>query len=162
MIGYSVLRLRADNLLPGQGVNYVLSCVFLILTTADVAAQPVKAHMEACTQWGYAGGEFGTRNSCDAPLTMRFMALGDQRVIESEVPPGAWFGSGADISHGWIFTACPLGYAPSVRFAMDNKDVIMVSLYNCLPTRPEASSSAPPRHLATAVPTCSGNVRCWV
>lgn len=119
-------------------MNYVLACVCLSLAAGDAAAQPVKAHMEACTRWGYAGGEFGTRNSCDTPLTMLFMGLGDQQVIEREVAPGAWFGSAADISHGWIFTACPVGYTPSVQFSAKNKDTIMVSLYNCLPARPDA------------------------
>jgi len=118
-------------------MKYVLSCAFLILAAADAAAQPVKAHMEACTRWGYADGEFGTRNSCDTPLSMLFMTLGDQRILEREVPPGAWFGSAVDISQGWIFTACPVGYAPSVRFSAENKDVITVSLYNCRPARPD-------------------------
>jgi hypothetical protein len=109
-------------------MNYVLSCAFLILAAADATAQPIKAHMEACTRWDYAGGEFGTYNRCDNPLTVLFMALGDQRIIERDVPPGAWFGSGADLSRGWIFTACPVGYAPNVWFAIENTDVIMDSL----------------------------------
>lgn len=110
----------------------------LALATADVAAQPVKAHMEACTRWGHAGAEHGTRNSCDSPIVILFMALGDRQVVEREVAPGAWFGSAADLSSGWMFTACPVGYAPNLRFSVENKDAILDSLYNCLPARPGA------------------------
>jgi len=110
----------------------------LALAAAAAAAQPVKAHMEACTRWGHGGAEFGTRNSCDTPVVILFMALGDQRVVEREVPPGAWFGSQADLSAGWMFTACPVGYAPNLRFAVENKGAILDSLYNCLPARPGA------------------------
>jgi hypothetical protein len=99
-------------------------------------AQSVRAHMEACTRWGHAGATFGTANSCDTPIVILFMTLGDQRVIEREVPPGAWFGAPSD--GGWMFTACPVGYAPSLRFAVENKDAILVSLYNCLAARPDA------------------------
>ena len=110
----------------------------LALAAADVAAQPVKAHMEACTRWGHAGAEYGTRNSCDSAVVILFMALGDQHVVEREVPPGAWFGSAADLSAGWMFTVCPVGYAPNLRFSVANKDAILDSLYNCLPARPGA------------------------
>ncbi|GEP59133.1 hypothetical protein RSO01_62990 [Reyranella soli] len=110
----------------------------LALATTAAAAQSVKAHMEACTRWGHAGAEYGTRNSCDSPVVIRFMALGDQHVVEREVAPGAWFGSSADLSGGWMFTACPVGYAPNLRFAVENRNAILDSLYNCLPSRPGA------------------------
>lgn len=110
----------------------------LALAPATAPAQPVKAHMEACTRWGHAGAEFGTHNSCDAPVVILFMALGDLAVVEREVAPGAWFGSGADLSVGWMFTACPVGYAPNLQFGVENKDEILDSLYNCLPSRPGA------------------------
>jgi hypothetical protein len=114
----------------------------LTVAAASVAesavAQSVRAHMEACTRWGHAGSQFGTANSCDTPIVILFMTLGDQRVIEREVPPGAWFSAPADLSGGWMFTACPVGYAPNLRFAVENKDAILVSLYNCLAGRPDA------------------------
>jgi len=94
--------------------------------------------MEACTRWVYAGGEWGTRNSCDSPVTIHFMALGNGRVVERDVAPAAWFGSGTADPGGWMFTACPVGYAPNVRFSAENKDAILDSLYNCLPARPGA------------------------
>ena len=108
------------------------------LAAAAADAQSVRAHMEACTRWGHAGGEFGTANSCDTPIVILFMTLGDQRMIEREVPPGAWFGTPADLAGGWMFTACPVGYVPNLRFAVENKDAILVSLYNCLASRPDS------------------------
>jgi hypothetical protein len=115
-----------------------LAGVLLIVLANEVLAQPVKAHMEACTRWEYVGGEFGTLNRCDTPVTIQFMALNEGRVIERNVAPGDWFGSGTgDLPDGWIFTACPVGYAPSVRVAPENKDTILVSLYNCRPGRPD-------------------------
>ncbi len=116
----------------------LLACALVLLMATDAAAQQVKAHMEACTQWGRAGSGVGTRNSCDRPISILFMALADQHVVEREVAPGAWFDSGAasDLSDGWMFTACPVGYAPSVRFAAENKTAILDSLYNCLSARP--------------------------
>jgi hypothetical protein len=116
----------------------VLCGAVVAFATASAVAQPVKAHMEACTRWGHAGAEFGTRNSCDGPVVILFMALGDGQVVEREVAPGAWFGAPADVSAGWMFTACPVGYAPNLRFGLENKDAILDSLYNCLPARPGA------------------------
>ena len=37
---------------------------------------------------------------------------------------------------GFMFTACPVGFQPSVRFAVENKETIGVSLYNCVAGRP--------------------------
>jgi hypothetical protein len=119
----------------------LLACALVLVAASDAAAQQVKAHMEACTEWGRAGSAFGTRNSCDRPISILFMALGgDQHVVERNVAPGAWFGSDAatDLSGGWMFTACPAGYAPNIRFAAENKSAILNSLYNCLPARPDA------------------------
>jgi hypothetical protein len=120
----------------------VVSVALLAAAGASVAesavAQSVRAHMEACTRWVQAGAEFGTANSCDTPIVILFMTLSDQRVIEREVPPGAWFGAPSDLSGAWMFTACPVGYAPNLRFALENKEAILVSLYNCLGARPDA------------------------
>jgi hypothetical protein len=118
----------------------LLSCALAVLAATNAAAQQVKAHMEACTEWGRAAGAFGTRNSCDRPISILFMAFADQQVVERDVPPGAWFDPGAatDLSNGWMFTACPAGYAPNIRFAAGNRTAILDSLYNCLPARPDA------------------------
>jgi hypothetical protein len=116
----------------------LLACALALLSASDAAAQQVKAHMEACTEWGRAGSAFGTRNSCDRPISILFMALADRHVVEVDVPPGAWFGpdGATDFADGWMFTACPTGYAPNIRFAVENKTAILDSLYNCLPARP--------------------------
>jgi hypothetical protein len=116
----------------------LLACALVLLMATDAAAQQVKAHMEACTEWRHASGALGTRNSCDRPISILFMALADQHVVEREVAPGAWFDSGAasDLSSGWMFTACPAGYVPNIRFAAEDKTAILDSLYNCLSTRP--------------------------
>jgi hypothetical protein len=113
-----------------------LSCALVLLAATDAAAQQVKAHMEACTEWGHAGSEFGTRNSCSKPINILFMTLGDQHIVERELAPGAWFGAATDLSGGWMFTACPVGYAPNIRFSVENKATILDSLYNCLSARP--------------------------
>ena len=116
----------------------LLACALVLLTASNAAAQQVKAHMEACTEWRRAGSGVDTRNSCDKPISILFMALADQHVVEREVAPGTWFESGAasDLSGGWMFTACPAGYGPNIRFAVENKTAILDSLYNCLSARP--------------------------
>jgi hypothetical protein len=119
-------------------LSSILAAVVIVTAAAGAAAQAVRAHMEACTRWNTAGSQHGTYNSCDTPIVILFMAFADAGAIEREVPPGAWFGSGSDLSAGWMFTACPVGYAPNLRFARENKDAIMDSLYNCLPSRPGA------------------------
>jgi hypothetical protein len=35
-----------------------------------------------------------------------------------------------------MFTACPVGFQPSLPFAVENKEPIGVSLYNCVRGRP--------------------------
>jgi hypothetical protein len=111
----------------------ILPCLAPLTTIAS--AQPVMAHMEACLEWGDLGGQFGAANICNKPTTVLFMTLADEHVTEQEVAPGGHFNSGAAKPVGldaWMFTACPVGYAPSVRFVAANANVILPSLYNCL------------------------------
>jgi len=109
---------------------------------AQLPHQESRAHMEACVRWSVADGQYATRNSCDTPVTIKFMMLDDGRVVEGDVAPGGEFASGPlgnGIGGTMMFTVCPIGYVPSVRFAVENAEPIMVSLYNCLPTaRPGA------------------------
>jgi hypothetical protein len=35
-----------------------------------------------------------------------------------------------------MFTACPLGFRPSVPFTLENKEAISLSLYNCVAGEP--------------------------
>jgi hypothetical protein len=111
----------------------ILPCLALLTSTAS--AQQVMAHMEACLEWGDLDGQFGAVNICNKPMTVLFMTLADEHVTEQEVPPGGRFHSGAAKPVGldaWMFTACPTGYVPSVRFVAANANVILPSLYNCL------------------------------
>lgn len=111
---------------------------FGLLTAADLAAAQTqsRAHMEACTQWKSEGGHIGTRNDCDRPVAIKFLAYGAAQVIEADVPPGGWFDSSFvdGAIEGFLFTVCPVGYVPSVPFSMKDKTPILESLYNCLPT----------------------------
>ena len=118
----------------------LLCAAFLAAAVPAAAQKSSKAHMEACTVWSYGGDQVGTRNDCDRPVTIMFMAFSDQRVVEADVPAGGWFDSGvsAAAADGFIFTACPVGYMPSVRFSMENRVQIAESLYNCVPGRPNA------------------------
>jgi hypothetical protein len=111
-------------------VALILSC----LAPRAASAQPVMAHMEACLEWGDLDGHFGAVNICNKPTTVLFMTLADEHVTEQEVAPGGSFNSGAPKPVGldaWMFTACPVGYVPSVRFSAANANVILPSLYNC-------------------------------
>lgn len=122
-------------------VSLPLCMVLLVAVVPATAQKSSKAHMEACTVWNYGDGDrVGTRNDCDRPVTIIFMAFSDQRIVEADVPAGGWFDSGvsAAAADGFIFTACPVGYMPSVRFAMENRVQIAESLYNCVPGRPNA------------------------
>ena len=108
----------------------------LLLVASLASAQQPLAHMEACTQWDYTDGEFGTRNSCEKPVAILFMPLGEPRIMQRELAPGARFNSGAtpsDMARGWLFTACPVGYVPNLKFSVANRQAILDSLYNCLP-----------------------------
>jgi hypothetical protein len=119
----------------------LLSAALLVAATAAPAQQQSRAHMEACVEWTVANGRIGTRNSCSKPITVLFMAHGDTRTVPGDVPPGGWFDSGATFASapdGFMFTVCPVGYLPSVRFSPENKAPIVESLYNCLPGRPNA------------------------
>jgi hypothetical protein len=103
---------------------------------AQLPQQESRAHMEACVRWAFAGRVYSTRNSCDRPVTIMFMVLDEGRIVEGDVAPGGQFSSGAIAGDGgrtMMFTVCPTGYVPSVRFVRENAEPIMVSLYNCLP-----------------------------
>ena len=64
---------------------------------------------------------------------------GEDGTVQSEVAPGAWFDTGRRMGDvEFMFTACPVGYLPSLRFAIENKGPISDSLYNCQPGRPDA------------------------
>lgn len=111
--------------------------VVLGMAPGAMAQDITAAHMEGCLLWN-RDGHVSARNECSRPLAMMFMTLDDQRVVTTELAPGARFTSDAvwGQSTGFLFTACPVGLRPSVRFGLENKDAIAVSLYNCVATRP--------------------------
>ena len=121
-----------------------LSAALSLLATAEAMAQEKvsRAHMEACVRWVYAGGEYSTLNSCDTTVNIKLMALQSGQVFEGDVRPGETFIAGP-LAQGdpgtMMFTVCPLGYVPSLKFSAENAQPIIVSLYNCLPrSRPDA------------------------
>ncbi|SKA21768.1 hypothetical protein SAMN02745126_04252 [Enhydrobacter aerosaccus] len=103
--------------------------------TAGIACAQSRAHMEACTQWKKESSTIGTRNDCDRPISIKFMAYDGSHRIEADVPAGGWFDTGVPDGtiEGFIFTVCPVGNEPSVRFSLENQKTISDSLYNCLP-----------------------------
>ncbi|MBS0223283.1 MAG: hypothetical protein JSR91_21350 [Proteobacteria bacterium] len=114
----------------------LLSALSLAVSTGAATAQSsARAHMEACTEWAFEGGHIGTRNDCNRPVSIKFMAYDGSHVLEADLPPGGWFDSGvaAGTIEGFLFTVCPVGYIPSVRFSLENAVPIADSLYNCLP-----------------------------
>jgi hypothetical protein len=119
------------RLLPG---------VLLLIIAASAAAQELTAaHMEGCLVWN-RGGNVSVRNECSRPLALTFMDFDEQRVVTADLAPGARFTTDAvwGQASGFMFTACPLGSRPSVRFALENKETIGVSLYNCVVGRPSS------------------------
>jgi hypothetical protein len=113
----------------------LLSLGLLMATGLAAAQTQSRAHMEACTQWKSEGGHIGTRNDCDRPVAIEFLADGATQVIGADVPPGGRFDSGvADGTiKGFLFTVCPIGHVPSVPFSRESETPILESLYNCLP-----------------------------
>ena len=116
----------------------LLGSALVVAATATAAQEPSRAHMEGCIVWN-ASGRIGAHNECSRPVTMLFMAFRDQRVVEAEVAAGGRFEVDTiwGKSGGFMFTACPAGTSPSVRFSLENKAAIVESLYNCL-GRPQA------------------------
>jgi hypothetical protein len=112
----------------------------LLLTTAAAQAQEsVRAHMEGCLVWS-GQGTVAVRNDCSRPLSLMLMNFDDQQVVTTDIAPGGRFTSAFawGQSGGFMFTACPVGSRPSLRFAVENKEAIGVSLYNCVAGRPSS------------------------
>jgi hypothetical protein len=111
----------------------------LLLSSSAAAQESVVAHMEGCLVWN-AAGTVTVRNECSRPLTLMFMDLGDSQVVTADIAAGARFATPSTWgqTRGFMFTACPVGWRPSVRFAPENQEPIRVSLYNCVSGRPTA------------------------
>lgn len=100
------------------------------------AQEEVRAHMEGCLMWSPPGA-IAVRNDCSRPITLMLMTFADQQTVTIELAPGGRYTSPFEwTGAGFMFTACPVGLQPSVRFAVENKEAIGVSLYNCVRGRP--------------------------
>ena len=64
----------------------------------------------------------------------------DHAVVAADLAPGGRFTTDAvwGQSGGFMFTACPPGTRPNLRFALENRQAIGVSLYNCVSGRPSS------------------------
>lgn len=115
--------------------------MLLLLAAAGsaLAQEDSRAHMEGCLVWT-GQGAVGVRNECSRPIAFLFMTFDDEKVVTAELPPGGRFMTEAQWGDpgGFMFTACPVGYQPSVRFAIENKSAIGLSLYNCVGGKPNS------------------------
>lgn len=103
------------------------------------AQEDARAHMEGCLVWS-GQGAVGVRNECSRPIALLFMTFDDRQVVAAELAPGARFITESQWGDpgGFMFTACPASYRPSVRFAIENKSAIGLSLYNCIGGKPNS------------------------
>lgn len=117
------------------------ACVLAIVLAGGgaFAQEGSSAHMEGCLIWS-GQGTVGARNECSRPITLMFMILDGEEIVTTELSPGGRFISDAQWGQpgGFIFTACPAGYKPNVRFAVENKEAIGLSLYNCIGGKPNS------------------------
>ena len=111
----------------------LLAAVALAAPAALAQETDSLAHMEGCLKWQTVNEGYAASNQCDSRVAIKFMMLEDRRIIEGEAPPHGRFLAATTLRGSLIFTACPSGYEPSVRFAAENARQISVSLYNCLP-----------------------------
>jgi len=112
----------------------------LLLTALASGAQAQEraiGHMEGCLVWNREGA-ISVRNECSRPLTLMFMDANSQQAQTADLAPGARFTADSvwGQSGGFMFTACPVGFRPSVRFMPENRETIAVSLYNCMQGQP--------------------------
>lgn len=116
-----------------------LAVVPALLTAAVAWAQPAThPHMEGCLVWSVIDGTVGARNECARAFTLLFMVLDSGGKVEAEIAAGGTFNSGMAPGPTYMFTVCPVGYMPSVRFVPENQATIIDSLYNCVVGRPDA------------------------
>jgi len=116
-----------------------LVAALLAAATAARAQESRQAHMEGCLIWS-ASGAVAVRNECSRTIVLQFMNADDQQTVTADLPPGGRFTSDAQWGQtlGFMFTACPVGYRPNVRFAVENKEAIGLSLYYCVGGRPNS------------------------
>jgi len=122
-------------------IRTAFAFLLLAMTIATgVAAQAQErrmAHMEGCLIWSREGS-IAALNECSRPIALKYMDFDAQQTVTTELAPGARFTSDSvwGRTTGVMFTACPLGFRPSGPFALENKEAIGVSLYNCVAGEP--------------------------
>ena len=121
-------------------IRFAFVFLLLAMTTAMMAAEAQErrmAHMEGCLVWS-RDGNIAARNECSRPIALKYMDFDVQQTVTTELAPGGRFTSDSvwGRTTGFMFTACPLGLRPSVPFALENKETIGVSLYNCVAGEP--------------------------
>jgi hypothetical protein len=114
-----------------------MTMVMVVATATAEAQERRMAHMEGCLVWS-RDGSIATRNECSRPIALKYMDLDVKQTVTTELAPGGRFTSDSiwGQTTGFIFTACPLGFRPSVPFSLENKEAIGVSLYNCVGGEP--------------------------
>lgn len=116
-----------------------IAVLALAAASSAHAQEDARAHMEGCLVWS-GQGAVGVRNECSRPIALLFMTFDEQQVVTADLPAGARFITEAQWGQpgGFMFTACPANYQPSMRFAIENKDAIGLSLYNCVGGKPNS------------------------
>ncbi len=110
-------------------------------TAATVAAQAQErtaAHMEGCLVWNRPPGTVMVGNECSRSISLKFMDLETQKSQTVELAPRQRLATDTEWGQpaGFMFTACPMGFRPSVEFSVENKQAISASLYNCVVSEP--------------------------
>ncbi len=94
----------------------------------ELGLQP---HMEQCTKWDLRDGLFGTVNSCDQPVAVRYQ-IEDDPPIERRLEPGEVVSTGSTERPAWWFMTCPVGYVSTVSLFPENREAISASRYSCI------------------------------
>ena len=110
--------------------------LLLAVTVATVARaqERTAAHMEGCLVWNQPQGSVMVGNECSRAISFKFMDLETQKSQTVDLAPGQRLATDTEWGHpaGFMFTACPVGFRPSVGFTVENKEPISASLYNCV------------------------------
>jgi hypothetical protein len=117
---------------------FIIAACFAIAPaySTEVLNLQTMPHLEKCMMWDYREDRFGATNNCKETVAIQFMLMSTQRTDRREIKAGEVFDTGLSRGEiddgGWLFTACPLGYAPSVPFLLKDGAVLLLSLYDCV------------------------------
>jgi hypothetical protein len=123
-------------------IRLATALLVLAMTTAAMGTaqgqERTAAHMEGCLVWNRPPGPVMVGNECSRTISLKFMDLETQKSQTVELAPGQRLTTDTEWGHpaGFMFTACPVGFRPSVGFTVENKEPIAASLYNCVVGEP--------------------------